>query len=933
MRRLCTIVIAAATMLANSAAFAQSTIGDYRSNVFISGNWNDASSWERFNGTTWVAAVAPPSNANGVITIVNGDRIDLSVATTIDQVVIEPTGQLSIFNVVTPFVCTLVNGPGTDLVNNGTLLVSVNATLSGAGTISNNAGATFTLNLGSTLGAGTTNNGIMVIDNAATFSSNTVINTAAITLQGSALNLNNATLINHGTITLPSILDTSISGTGGGVFINDTDGIIFKTASLGTTRIDPVPGTVSFTNLGVLKGSGDFAMRTTVVNTGTIAPGDNGAGSLMVSPAFVTGKAPVFSLDITASGALAGITYDLANFSNVDAATINISGSTLTMTDAGSDAIGTTYTIFVSSSTIVGTFATVNLPATLGNLTYNANTITVQKIASVKRYTWIGGSSLWSTAGNWSPSRTAPATTDVLTFSSGTSVTLTGVPTETIGMLNISNNTTVSLQAATASKTLTIGNGPGFILNIDPGSTLRSLNNAGVVLNLTINAGSRAVVGGVAQMQNGTFNIGDNTLLLHTTAIPLIRTAGQFTLGSNGSIEFGDALHTAGPAITLNSSIFVAPPSINRISVFRTNGAVFGNQDITVNQAEMTLGNLTTNSSARLRFSTTATNPVETSVSKIIGYADMIPRAVGTTALDFLGMSLSAGANVGTVSLTRITGSAGINTFNGFSSIAATWNVTATVEPSPARNISFSWLSDFDNNANTSLQFQDYRFDTGPSWTAVGSLAFLASTGNPRTTTAAAALKLTGSWTIADQLNVLPIVLSSLKGEQVDNSIVLTWKTLSEINGDYFEVHRNREGEEGFTVIGTVRAHGTTNKPQTYSYIDAEAEEGINYYRLKLVDFDGSFDHSKIIGVSFELTGDFTIYPNPNTGKTVTFMFSQTSGGTINIFDMTNRKIVSQPIGQSAESITIDDLDLTSGMYLIMYESAGKIICRRLMVH
>ena len=932
MKRLCTILTAAIGLLVTLSGFSQSN-GDYRSNVFIAGNWHDASSWERFNGTAWVAAVAPPSNANGVITIVNGDRINLSLATTIDQVVIESTGQLFIFNLVSLFACTLTNGPGTDLINNGTLVVSINASLLGAGTISNNAGATFTMNLGSTLGASSTNNGSMVIDNTTTFSSNTVTNFGTFALPGSALNLNNATLINHGTITFPSILDTRISGTGGGVFTNDTDGTLFKTTSQGTVRIDPTPGTVTFTNRGVLKGSGDFAMRTTATNTGTLSPGDNDAGSLLVSPAFITGKNPTLALDITASGAVAGVTYDQVNFSNVDAATVNISGSTLIMTDAGSDPVNTTYTIVVSASTIVGTFAAVSLPPTLGSLTYNTNTITVKKIATVNRYTWIGGNASWSTSTNWFPARTAPAATDVLTFNTGTTVSPTNVSTETIGMLNVTNNTIVSLQAATTSKTLTIGNGQGFYLNVDPGSTLRSLNNAGIVLNFTINNGSRAVIGGVTQMQTGTFNVGDNTLLLHTTAIPLIRTSGQFTIGSNGSLEFGDALHIAGPAIILGNSIFVSPPTINRISVFRTNGAVFGNQDITVNQAAFILGNVTTNASGRIRFSTTAANPIETTESKIIGYADMIARTAGTTALDFLGVSIAAGANAGTVTLTRITGPSGINTFNSFSSIAATWNITATVEPSPARNISFSWLSAFDNTINTALQFQDYRYDTGPSWTAVGSLALLASDANPRMTTSAATIKLTGTWTIADQLNVLPIVLSAFEGKQIDNSIMLTWKTLSEINGDYFEVQRIRDGEEGFTVIGTVWAHGTTHAVHTYSFTDEEAVDGINYYRLKLVDFDKSFDHSAVIGVPFELKTDFTIYPNPHTGKTITLTFSEASGGIVNIFDMAHKKIVSLPVGPLMQSITIGDLNLVAGMYLVMYESDGKIISRRLMVH
>ncbi|CAN0399973.1 unnamed protein product, partial [Phaeothamnion confervicola] len=293
-----------------------------------------------------------------------------------------------------------------------------------------------------------------------------------------------------------------------------------------------------------------------------------------------------------------------------------------------------------------------------------ANTITVQKTSSEARYTWIGGNGSWTTSTNWFPTRITPAASDALTFNSGTTVTITNVPTESINSLNITNNTTVNLQSSAVSKTLTVGNGFMNYFNIEAGSSLHSLTNAAIVLNISIANGSRAIVGGVVDMQNGTFNVQDNPLTLHTTAVPLLRTSGQFTFGSNGSIEFGDILHTGGPALTVTNSIFLSAPVMNRISVCRTNGALLGNQDITVNQAVFTFGNLTTNASAHLRFSITATNPVETSSSKIIGYADMLPRTVGTAALTFLGVNLAAGSNVGTVSIGRVTGPSGINTFN-----------------------------------------------------------------------------------------------------------------------------------------------------------------------------------------------------------------------------------------------------------------------------
>src|SRR5213075_760991 len=74
-------------------------------------------------------------------------------------------------------------------------------------------------------------------------------------------------------------------------------------------------------------------------------------------------------------------------------------------------------------------------------------------------YTWIGGNSTWTTATNWIPTRTTPATNDILVFNDGTISSITAVPTQTIGQFIVSNATTTSLNAGVASNVLTIGGG------------------------------------------------------------------------------------------------------------------------------------------------------------------------------------------------------------------------------------------------------------------------------------------------------------------------------------------------------------------------------------------------------------------------------------------------------------------------------------------
>src|SRR5258708_31727344 len=97
-------------------------------------------------------------------------------------------------------------------------------------------------------------------------------------------------------------------------------------------------------------------------------------------------------------------------------------------------------------------------------------------------YTWNQtGSASWATAANWTPTRTTPATNDVLVFNNGATTTVTAIPTQTIGQLSVSGNTTVNLQGATNPTTLTIAGGAGTDLSLASGSAL----NLNVATNLT----------------------------------------------------------------------------------------------------------------------------------------------------------------------------------------------------------------------------------------------------------------------------------------------------------------------------------------------------------------------------------------------------------------------------------------------------------------
>ncbi len=117
-----------------------------------------------------------------------------------------------------------------------------------------------------------------------------------------------------------------------------------------------------------------------------------------------------------------------------------------------------------------------------------------------------------------------------------------------------------------------------------------------------------------------------------------------------------------------------------------------------------------------------------------------------------------------------------------------------------------------------------------------------------------------------DNSGGVPVELISFSAEVVDGKINLSWTTATELNNLGFEVERKSDNQD-WRIIGFIEGKGTTTETQNYNFIDdlfGVADLKI-FYRLKQIDFNGSFDYSKEIEVvrdpaSFSLEQN---YPNP----------------------------------------------------------------------
>ena len=112
---------------------------------------------------------------------------------------------------------------------------------------------------------------------------------------------------------------------------------------------------------------------------------------------------------------------------------------------------------------------------------------------------------------------------------------------------------------------------------------------------------------------------------------------------------------------------------------------------------------------------------------------------------------------------------------------------------------------------------------------------------------------------------VVPVELTSFTASSNGNEVILSWTTATELNNRGFEIQRSVDGT-GFFTVGFVEGKGTTTNPQRYSYSDKVPGNGQIFYRLKQVDFDGSYEYSDVVEVEWRTFNSYLLeqnYPNP----------------------------------------------------------------------
>ncbi|MDO6388886.1 LamG-like jellyroll fold domain-containing protein [Pontibacter sp. BT731] len=171
--------------------------------------------------------------------------------------------------------------------------------------------------------------------------------------------------------------------------------------------------------------------------------------------------------------------------------------------------------------------------------------------------------------------------------------------------------------------------------------------------------------------------------------------------------------------------------------------------------------------------------------------------------------------------------------------------------------------------------------------------------------------------------------------------VVLDWRTLYELETDFFDIERSEDGEN-FTSIGQVKASGTTTAPIDYTFTDETPLKDQGYYRLRLVRLDGTASYSNIILVEDRslAASSFRVYPNPAAvGDEVTIEVAnlkESEEVTFMVTDGSGRQVLRQQVQTDAFGALYLTLpvggSLKPGIYNLTVASSNKTLNRKLVV-
>ncbi len=201
-------------------------------------------------------------------------------------------------------------------------------------------------------------------------------------------------------------------------------------------------------------------------------------------------------------------------------------------------------------------------------------------------------------------------------------------------------------------------------------------------------------------------------------------------------------------------------------------------------------------------------------------------------------------------------------------------------------------------------------------------------------------MEMLDNMSLAEQkfIQIVPVELTSFTSKVSPGIVTLNWQTATEINNHGFEIERNSDGT--WTTIGYREGAGTTTEQQLYSFSDNVSTLNAHQisYRLKQIDYNGTFSYSNIIEVTvlpvrFSLSQN---YPNPfNPSTLISFSIPNRENVALDVYNLLGQKVTSilnKEMEGGSYEINFDASKLSAGIYFYTLRAGSFTSTKKMML-
>ncbi|MDW7693099.1 T9SS type A sorting domain-containing protein [Flammeovirgaceae bacterium SG7u.111] len=190
--------------------------------------------------------------------------------------------------------------------------------------------------------------------------------------------------------------------------------------------------------------------------------------------------------------------------------------------------------------------------------------------------------------------------------------------------------------------------------------------------------------------------------------------------------------------------------------------------------------------------------------------------------------------------------------------------------------------------------------------------------------------------TISTGIISLPVTLTSFSASLKNSFAFIEWSTVSEWDFSHYEVEKSFDGLE-FDFLVEVDPQGGEDLVTDYTYTDLFPGQNLVYYRLKMVDLDGSFEYSKVVVVSTQASlEELSIFPNPAPAGRFSLYYPNAFGKEVrvSVMNIVGKEVFTKNLVLDRDVLEImPNRELQSGHYTLNVQIDGQVFRKRMIFH